>query len=131
MRADHREQDCGGVSHADDSPDGLYPPASHQNRAAHLVGNPFIQIALLTLVTFFLYRSTLAGGFHFDDQILLLNTPAMSKSSILTQFLNYEMGRPVTLLSFRLNHALGGNNAFSYHLFNVIIHCLNVTRGDS
>ncbi len=123
MVPEHTEQED---SQSDDSA-GPYPGASHQNRAAGLSANPFIQSALLILVTFFLYRSTLGGGFHFDDQVLLLNAPALGKSSIFTQFLNYEMGRPVTLLSFRLNHALGGNNPFSYHLFNVIIHCLNVT----
>lgn len=32
--------------------------------------------------------------------------------------------RPLTVLTFKLNHLIGGTNAFGYHLVNVLLHCL-------
>lgn len=32
--------------------------------------------------------------------------------------------RPLTVLTFKINHILGGTNAFGYHLVNVLLHCL-------
>ena len=90
------------------------------------MGTRAVVALVLVTVTFFAYYNSLSGGFHFDDQALLIQQPFVTEEATLSGILDYNLGRPLTLLSFRLNYLIGKDNPFTYHLFNVLNHCLNV-----
>ncbi|XP_055972382.1 protein O-mannosyl-transferase TMTC2 [Sorex fumeus] len=82
-----------------------------------------------------LYLNTLSADFCYDDsraiktnQDLLPETPWMHIfyndfwGTLLTHSGSHKSYRPFCTLSFRLNHAIGGLNPWSYHLVNVLLH---------
>ena len=97
-----------------------------KNRKWQVIALPLIIVALSLAV----YSNTLLNGFTFDDLREIVNnrlihnfdwkefiaafTPGPGKSE--------PPGRPVPLLTFAGNYALGGLNPVGYHLGNVILH---------
>ena len=86
-----------------------------------------------------LYANTLWGGYVWDDRAAIIgNKDVTQQNSIKSLFSNDFWGqdindnwshksyRPITTLSFRLNHAVHGLNASGYHLFNIIIYGISV-----
>lgn len=82
-----------------------------------------------------LYLNTLSADFCYDDsraiktnQDLLPETPWTHIfyndfwGTLLTHSGSHKSYRPLCTLSFRLNHAIGGLNPWSYHLVNVLLH---------
>eukprot|EP00042_Codosiga_hollandica_P042476 m.389976 g.389976 ORF g.389976 m.389976 type:complete len:925 (+) comp56338_c0_seq5:10-2784(+) len=95
-----------------------------------------LSYALVFAVACACYLNTLNAAFVHDDIFAIkenidVNTHASTWSSV---FFNDFWGkhirdvksnksyRPLTVLSFRLNHLLGGLNPWGYHAFNVILH---------
>ncbi|UCD56825.1 MAG: tetratricopeptide repeat protein [Candidatus Hydrogenedentota bacterium] len=81
-----------------------------------------------------LYANTLPNSFHYDDTFFILNNLYVHSLSGIGHFFvsprlvsNIPLSgyRPVTMATFALNYAVGGENAFGYHLVNVVIHVLN------
>src|SRR5262249_23643598 len=105
-------------------------PASKDGRVAELrsagqAGRPTLRVVLLALAVlagaFILYSPALKGGFVFDDLSLSLAVTPSARGfhdAILK-------GRPVLLISYLLNAVLLGNQPFSYHVVNVLIHAIN------
>ncbi|OGS35154.1 MAG: hypothetical protein A2293_09140 [Elusimicrobia bacterium RIFOXYB2_FULL_49_7] len=98
-----------------------------------VMGKPVIVLATVTVL---LFSSTLFHGFLWDDYPLVVENPLV-KHNDFSNFLSLdywkelspeERGRlrPVRTLSFMLDHAVFGSNAFGYHLTNVLIHTANV-----
>ncbi|KAF6340653.1 transmembrane O-mannosyltransferase targeting cadherins 2 [Rhinolophus ferrumequinum] len=82
-----------------------------------------------------LYLNTLSADFCYDDsraiktnQDLLPETPWTHIfyndfwGTLLTHSGSHKSYRPLCTLSFRLNHAIGGLNPWSYHLVNILLH---------
>jgi tetratricopeptide (TPR) repeat protein len=69
-------------------------------------------LAAATLVAF---GASLGSGFHFDDYAIF-DHPSLSHLFTLRET------RPLTYLTFWLNYALGGGNAFGYHAVNLALH---------
>ncbi|XP_044311179.1 protein O-mannosyl-transferase TMTC2 isoform X1 [Varanus komodoensis] len=82
-----------------------------------------------------LYLNTLGADFCYDDsraiktnQDLLPETPWTQIfyndfwGTLLTHSGSHKSYRPLCTLSFRINHAVGGMNPWSYHLVNVFLH---------
>lgn len=90
--------------------------------------------ALLILVTFGAYASTLAFGFVFDDPTQILGNPWIQSWKFVPQYFAHHVFafkyphllansyRPVFLLWLRLNEALFGFTAWKWHLANVLLH---------
>ncbi|OQR96016.1 transmembrane and TPR repeat-containing protein 4 isoform X2 [Achlya hypogyna] len=90
-------------------------------------------VAVLALATF---ANTLSCGFVWDDRAAILTNRDLraDETSVWDLFAHDFWGtslasrsshksfRPLTVLSFRLNHALGGFHPFGYHLVNVLLH---------
>ncbi len=87
----------------------------------------------LLLVTFLIYLPGLTGEFIFDDTLNIvlnfhshLETWSLSEleeawnSGIASQF-----GRPLSMMSFALNHYFSGLDSWYYKLTNVVIHLAN------
>ncbi|ELU11461.1 hypothetical protein CAPTEDRAFT_171248 [Capitella teleta] len=92
-------------------------------------------LALPALLAIGLYLNTLSADFAYDDSRAILKNADLHPSSPLWSiFLNDFWGTPLThsgshksyrplcVLSFRLNCALGGLRPFGFHLFNVALH---------
>ncbi|RPJ59671.1 MAG: tetratricopeptide repeat protein [Acidobacteria bacterium] len=88
--------------------------------------SPVIWAVLLSLLAFVSYANTLGHGFVIDDASLI------SQSSVVQQLRWGDMlspahgYRPVRTFTYGLNFLLGGDDPFGYHLFNVILHSINV-----
>jgi tetratricopeptide (TPR) repeat protein len=82
---------------------------------------------LLTLIG---YIPAFSAGFvEWDDQ------DYVSKNQIIRSFSDFGKFfttiiqgnfHPLTMISLAINYAISGENPFSYHLFNVILHLINV-----
>jgi tetratricopeptide (TPR) repeat protein len=75
------------------------------------------------------YGNSLRGPFVFDDVPSILENPSIRKLWPLSEVLWSKQvggltasGRPVLNLSLALNWAVSGENVWSYHLFNVLVH---------
>ena len=72
------------------------------------------------VVVFWAYSPALHGEFLFDDNALPFSLPDAAAP------LRYWIGhvRPVLMFTYWINSRLSGEDTFSYHIFNVILHCL-------
>ena len=78
------------------------------------------------------YLNTLNGGFHYDDEHALVRNTHLRQLSAVPGFFvdsstfssepDMAMYRPLLQTTFALNHALGGYDAWSWHLVNVLLH---------
>ncbi|KAG5677610.1 hypothetical protein PVAND_007354 [Polypedilum vanderplanki] len=90
------------------------------------------------VLAFVLYFNTLKAGFVYDDRRAILANPDVTGASQSWYQLLYndfwgtplvDSGshgsyRPLCVLSYKLNHIVGGLKPFGYHLINVLLHCL-------
>lgn len=85
------------------------------------------------LVVFVVYWPGLQGGFFFDDHPNIVLNPGVKLSSLSWEAIylawssgiSGQFGRPLSQLSFALNHYFSGFNPFAFKLTNLVIHCLN------
>jgi hypothetical protein len=96
-----------------------------------------IIILMLTVLSFGIYSGTIGHGYNMDDTLVTQGHRLTSKGfsaigQILTSpYYEDEMGysyeyRPITHLSFAIEHGLFGERAEISHLLNVLIHSLTV-----
>lgn len=84
-------------------------------------------IVLLALVGCVVYANTLNVPFHFDDQaniqVSALKLESLHGNQLKRIFTeSTHLTRPVSNLSFALNHFVGGYRVQGYHLINILIH---------
>ena len=88
------------------------------------------------LLTLFLYLPTLRNGVVWDDRAALLNNPdALGIRPVFAAFRHdfwgQEIGRddshksyrPISVLTYRINHYFHGVQPMGYHFVNVLLHC--------
>lgn len=81
----------------------------------------------LVLAALAVYANSFSGPFIFDDLLSIPQNPTLHR---LTTALAPPgggvtvTGRPLLNLSFALNHALSGDQVWSYHVLNFLIHSL-------
>lgn len=79
--------------------------------------------ALFCVIGIVLYSQVILHGvFLFDDFEYIVDNPIISDLSAL---LRMSDPRQIGYLTFGLNHAMGGEDPFGYHLFNVLVHIAN------
>jgi tetratricopeptide (TPR) repeat protein len=76
-------------------------------------------ILLLVLIA---YWPAIGGPFVFDDEYLFFRDPQLLDSTV-QRF--SPLGRPLMNISFWINAKLFGQDPFSFHLGNVLFHCVN------
>ncbi len=94
-----------------------------------------IYAAAIVMIGFAAYSGSLGNGFTFDDYAVVVNNPVVGEGRLSEVFstgywrAQPDAGhyRPLTILSFVLNHAAGGLKPFGYHLTNLVLHLLNAT----
>ena len=72
------------------------------------------------VVVFWVYSPALHGPFLFDDTILPFALPHFGAP--LGDWLRGN--RPVLMFTYWLNSRLSGDDTYSYHVVNILIHCL-------
>jgi Flp pilus assembly protein TadD len=94
-----------------------------------------LAIAVLVLAVLAAHGVTLLGEFVYDDRFIIVENEAVGDPSEWGRFFtegtwagagiestNY---RPLPMLTFGLNHAVGGLEPFGYHLANLLAHLAN------
>lgn len=90
-----------------------------------------ILLGSILVVTLFAYLQSLSFDFvNWDDDYYVINNLQVTNPTTenLTKFFtegNTANYHPLTMLSLAFNYAIGGEDAFGYHLFNLIFHILN------
>ena len=89
---------------------------------------------LLTACVVFAYGNSLHNSFHFDDEHSLVKNPHVRRLANIPQYFvdsqmfsrnpGSEMYRPLVLVSYAVNYAMGGYSVETYHLFNAALHLL-------
>jgi tetratricopeptide (TPR) repeat protein len=94
-------------------------------------------LLVISGLVFLAYSSSLPNGFVYDDVYHvketplirdLTNVPKMFTTSVWESSsfpTNQRYYRPLQVLSYTLNFALGGFKPFGYHLLNVLLHVAN------
>lgn len=95
---------------------------------------PLIFVAVLVMV-FFIYRPALNGFFVFDDIPNILQNDAVAMQELSSSSLKQivfsgtsgplGLNRPISMVSFAINHALAGFDAYYFKLTNLGIHLIN------
>ncbi|HLI85709.1 MAG TPA: tetratricopeptide repeat protein [Bryobacteraceae bacterium] len=99
-------------------PKGGAVSASAPARKSRLVY--LISAAAAVIVVFSIYSPALHGPFVFDDNDLPYALP-----SFYAPVAAWLRGpRPLLMLTYWVNNQISGGNTFSYHVANVLIHCL-------
>lgn len=75
-------------------------------------------------LAFALYSNTLGHDFVFDDDSLILQNPQVRELR-WGEILSSGGYRPIRTLTYAVNYALGGEEPFGFHLFNVLLHAVN------
>ena len=93
------------------------------------------RMALVFLLACVLYGNSLGHGFCYDDFHSIVYNPHIRTLSSLPFFFSdptsfsvdpkQAMYRPVLLVSYALNYAIGGNEPIGYHLVDVLLHGAN------
>jgi hypothetical protein len=99
------------------------------------VKNVSIHLAFITIlsITFFTYYPGLSGDFEFDDTLNILQNgkiaidylDATQLQQALSSGFSGPLKRPISMLSFALNHYATGFDPYFFKLTNVVIHLLN------
>ncbi|CAM1318239.1 Uncharacterised protein PB.6640, partial [Pycnogonum litorale] len=117
------------------------PQQHHNSMAADAHHNGQIQrfscIIATSFVAFILYLNTLNADFAYDDsRAIKSNDDLLPSVPLINIFYNDFWGtplkhsgshksyRPLCVLSFRINYALGEMNPWGYHLVNVLLHTI-------
>ena len=97
----------------------------------------FIGLVFLFL-SFVLYGNTLVNGFVFDDRVIIRDRDELKDVSHIPALLfepyhssgyNADAYRPLTMISYALNYALLGSDAWGFHLVNILLYALAAYMG--
>ena len=84
-----------------------------------------LSIIIIFIVSFAIYSNTLNSPFHYDDEKVIVKNESVRDIKDFQKIFSSNPSRPVSTFSFALNFWWGKLNPFSYHLVNIILHCLN------
>jgi protein O-mannosyl-transferase len=87
------------------------------------------RFGLIIILVAAVYGTTLKHGFVWDDTFIIVNNPLLEKLSNIPQFFLSEdtieestgYYRPVTYVSFALDHAVWGDNPAGFHFTNLVL----------
>ncbi|ETV83013.1 hypothetical protein, variant 1 [Aphanomyces astaci] len=99
-----------------------------------------VPLLCVALLAFAVFANTLSCGFVWDDRAAILtnrdirtddNTTAVGDLFVhdfwgtpISSASSHKSFRPITVLTFRLNYAVGGFDPWGYHLLNVVLHSI-------
>lgn len=92
------------------------------------------RLGFLLLITAAVYGNTLSNGFVWDDISIIVNNPLIETVGNIPRFFLSEdtieestgYYRPVTYISFAVDHAIWKGNPAGFHFTNLVLHILVV-----
>ena len=88
--------------------------------------------ALLALLTFAVYANTLDHPFHYDDIHSIVDNPHLRDLGRIPSYFvdptafshnpDNAMYRPLLLVGFAFNYAIGGYEVLGYHFVSIVLH---------
>src|SRR5262245_34033004 len=105
--------------------------AAERSKAQQQTWYFWVCVLLLFVVNWFAYSNSFHTGWHFDDGPNIFGNPDIAISDLswksLAQAASSQPGgkRPISYLSFALNYYFFGEDPFSFHVVNFLIHSLN------
>jgi protein O-mannosyl-transferase len=94
-----------------------------------------LSLALILSLTILIYQFGLHGPYIFDDHVNIVDNPPVliqqfSTTKLIAAASSFpgsgdRLARPVSMLSFALNHYFTGLDPYWFKLTNLLIHCLN------
>ena len=103
---------------------------------AYLLSNPALGLAGIALFVLIIYATSLDNPFQYDDAHSIVDNPHIRSLANIPSFFTdptmfsedaaSSMYRPLVLVSYGLNHALGGYEPAGYHLVNLLVHVVNL-----
>jgi protein O-mannosyl-transferase len=102
------------------------PPTPDPSAAAPISSLLAPRVALF-LLAIAVHANGVFGKFIFDDIPSIVNNPAVHSLTPVGRMLfggrdNTLTGRPLSSLTFALNYAWSGDQPWSYHVFNIVLH---------
>lgn len=108
------------------------PAAQHAK-----LGPPGVAAFVLFVLATLPFVPALGGGFVFDDAVAITNNQAVISDFSLAKIFgsgfwggglvdNSGSYRPITVLTFAIDHRLGGGDPWVFHLTNILLHALCV-----
>src|SRR5262245_44067021 len=86
-----------------------------------------LHLAALAFVTTFVYWSSLRGDFVFDDTQIVHQNPVLLNIHSLSDVVKVGFTwRQLLFFTYGLNYYLNGLSPYGYHLFNLVLHVINV-----
>lgn len=86
-------------------------------------------IPVILIVTFIAFFPVFNAGFvNWDDSDYVVDNILIKDPSRLGELLTAPLQgnyHPITMLSLAINHMISGEEAWSYHLFNLLFHLIN------
>ncbi len=88
-----------------------------------------LPVVLIVLVTLVAYANSLDVPFTFDDGRNIISNSSVSgftgdSDSMSAVLWDNPTPRPLAYLTLGINHAIGGDQVFGYHVVNTLIHAL-------
>jgi hypothetical protein len=94
-----------------------------------ILRRPVVHILAIALLGFLVYSNTFDVPFVFDDLKNIVENPNVRSlrniPSMFTEVKGPSASRPLTLATFAVNYAVGGDDTFLYHLLNMVLHLIN------
>ena len=110
---------------ADTGQDAAYTGTLTQDRPANVRFR--IASIVIVLLSGLIYLPVIHGTVIWDDKEILLGRGIGAPQSILQCFMRpflFHYYRPLTSVSFLIDHWMWGSNTFGYHLTNILLHVL-------
>ena len=98
-----------------------------------------LPLLCILIFTSAIYSSSLKGAFVYDDLETIVKNPYIKDVKLIPSFFNphnketwsvhprqQQCYRPLLLTSFAFNYSISRLNPLSYHLFNLVLHLINV-----
>jgi len=96
------------------------PPAPARPPSKPRAARRWWVLAAALLAVFGAYSPALRGPFLFDDNMLPYAIPSMASAPLRVWLSGV---RPALMFTYWLNARISADDTFSYHAFNVLIHC--------
>jgi protein O-mannosyl-transferase len=89
---------------------------------------PLLNLAAFTGIIFLgvlIYSNSFDCSFHYDDLNNFVNNPKLHNLSDIKNWWGFQPNRVVGMFTLVLNYHFSGENVWSYHLVNLVIHLVN------
>lgn len=108
---------------------------THSGRWERALQTRRVAWSLIAVAVLVVYLPSLDHAFQYDDLHSIIENPHLRSLANVDDFFwrpdmftadpKSAMYRPLVLVSYALNHALGGYRVEGYHVFNIAVHLVN------